>query len=213
MAGSDAQAVLVEGVVEDIVDGLDLPVAAVGFEQASAVSGEWLVMPKAYSTEVLPDFFLVAVRSTRKVLADAGEVQVAVEAGGGPDGAAFDAAVFEGRALAEVGLAAVPEEHPEVVEQGGLVALGGEHEVGAAGAEEGGDPALGGQGVGGEGAAAEVEPQVLEHGDDGADFDPTACGRRTLGFVVGADRQAVDFFWVWVTPLRWPTAPRTWTWY
>ena len=34
--------------------------------RASAVSGEWLVMPKAYSTEVLPDFFLVAVRSTRK---------------------------------------------------------------------------------------------------------------------------------------------------
>ena len=85
--------------------------------------------------------------------------------------------------------------------------------MGAAGAEEVGELALGEQGVGGEGAAAEVEPQVLEHGDNGADFDPTAGGRRALGLVVGADREAVDFFWVWVTPLRWPTAPRMWTWY
>ena len=105
------------------------------------------------------------------------------------------------------GSAAVPEEHPEVVEEGGLVALGGEHEVGAAGVEEVGELALGEQGVGGEGAAAEVEPQVLEHGDDGADFV------GTFGLVVGADREAVDFFRVWVTPLRWPTAPRMWTWY
>ena len=140
-------------------------------------------------------------------LADVREGQVAVEAGGGPDGAAFDAPVFEGGGLAEVGLAAVLEEHPEVVEEGGLVALGGEHEVGAAGVEEVGELALGEQGVGGEGAAAEVEPQVLEQGDDGADFV------GTFGLVVGADREAVDFFWVWVTPLRWPTAPRMWTWY
>ena len=39
VAGSDAQAVLVEGVVEDVVDGLDLPVAAVEFEQAPGVGG------------------------------------------------------------------------------------------------------------------------------------------------------------------------------
>ena len=32
VASTDAQAVLVEGVVEDVVDGLDLPVAAVEFE-------------------------------------------------------------------------------------------------------------------------------------------------------------------------------------
>ena len=57
--------------------------------------------------------------------------------------------------------------------------------MGAAGVEEVGELALGEQGVGGEGAAAEVEPQVLEHGDDGADFVPTACGRRALGLVVG----------------------------
>ena len=39
VAGPDAQAVLVEGVVEDVVDGLDLPVAAVQFEQAPGVGG------------------------------------------------------------------------------------------------------------------------------------------------------------------------------
>ena len=75
VAGADAQAVLVEGVVEDVVDGLDLPVAAVGFEQASAVSGVWLVMPRAYSTEVLPDFLAVAVRSTRKAWPTWGKVR------------------------------------------------------------------------------------------------------------------------------------------
>ena len=41
--------------------------------------------------------------------------------------------------LAEVGLGAVGEEHPEVVEEGRLVVLGGEHEVGAAAAEEVGE--------------------------------------------------------------------------
>ena len=133
-----------------------------------------------------------------------GEGQVAVEPGGGPDGAAFEAPVLEGEGLAEVGLAAVLEEHPEVVEEGGLVALGGEHEVGAAGAEEVGELALGEQGVGGEGPAGEVDVEVVEHGDDGADLV------GAFGLVVGTDRQAVDFFWVYVAPLRWPTALRMW---
>jgi len=79
--------------------------------------------------------------------------------------------------------------------------------VGAAFAEAVGELALGEQGVGGEGAAGEVESEVVEQRQDHADLV------GALGLVVGADGQAVDFFWVWVTPLRWPTAPRTWTWY
>ena len=77
VAGSDAQAVLVEGVVEDVVDGLDLPVAAVQFEQAPGVGGigVWPVMARAYSTEVLPDFLAVAVRSTRKAWPTCGKVR------------------------------------------------------------------------------------------------------------------------------------------
>ena len=135
-------------------------------------------------------------------LADVGEGQVAVEPGGGPDGAAFEAPVLEGEGLAEVGFAAAVEEQPEVVEQGRLVALGGEHEVGAAGAEEVGELAPGEQGVGGEGLAGEVEFEAFEHGDDGSDLV------GALGLVVGAERKAVDFFWVRVAPPRWPTAPR-----
>ena len=42
---------------------------------ASAVPGEWLVTPKACSTEVLPDFFAVAVRSTRKAWPTWGKVR------------------------------------------------------------------------------------------------------------------------------------------
>ena len=140
-------------------------------------------------------------------LSDVGEGQVAVEAGGGPDGAAFEAPVLKGEGLAEVGLAAPCEEQPEVVEQGRLVALGGEYEVGAAVVEEVGELALGEQGVGGEGLAGEVEFEAFEHGDDGSDFV------GALGLVVGAEREAVDFFWVRVTPSRWPTAPRMWTWH
>ena len=209
VAGADAQAILVEGVVEDVVDGLDLPVATVELEQALGVGG---VGGVAGNAEGVFDGGLAGLlfgggALDEEGLADVGEVQLAVEPGGGPDGAAFDAAVLEDGGLAEVGLGAVGEEHPEVVEQGRLVVLGGEHEVGAAGAEEVGELALGEQGVGGEGAAGEVEPEALEHGDNGADLV------GALGLVVGADGQAADFFWVWVTPLRWPTAPRMWTWH
>ena len=57
------------------------------------------------------------------------------------------------------------------------------------------------------GLAGEVEFEAFEHGDDGSDFV------GALGLVVGAEREAVDFFWVRVTPSRWPTAPRMWTWH
>ena len=114
VAGSDAQAVLVEGVVEDVVDGLDLPVAAVEFEQAPGVGGVGRVGGDA---EGVFDGGLAGLLGgggalDEEGLADVREGQVAVEAGGGPDGAAFEAPVFEGGGLAEVGLAAVPEEHP-----------------------------------------------------------------------------------------------------
>ena len=94
--------------------------------------------------------------------------------------------------LAEVGFAAVAEEELDVAEERGLVGLGGEREVGAAAAQEVGEPALRQQGVGGEGRAVEVEVgvEVGEHGEDGADLV------GPLGLVVGADGQAVDFFWV-----------------
>ncbi len=180
--------------------------------RGSAVSGEWLATPKGVLDGGLAGLLFGDGALDREGLADVWEGQVAAEPVGGPDGAAFEAAVAEGGGFSEVGFAAVVEEQADVVEEGGLAGLGGEHEVGAAVAEEGGEPALGEQGVGGEGAVLEVEFEVVEQGEDHADLDPTACGRRALGLVVGADGQAVDFSWVWVTPLRWPTAPRTCTW-
>ena len=210
--GADSAAVLVEGVVEDVVHGLDGPVSAVEGEQALGVGGVRGVAGDAVgafdggSAGLLEDDGAL----DEEGLADVGEGQVAVQPGGGPDGAALDAAVREAWRLAEVGFAAVAEEQFDVVEQGRLVGLGGEHEVGAAAAEEVGELALGEQGVGGEGPAGEVDVEVVEHGDDGADLVPTACGRRAFGLVVGTDRQAVDFFWVYVVPLRCPTALRMW---
>ena len=121
-------------------------------------------------------------------LADMGEGRVVVELRGGPDGARLDAAVGESGRFTEVGFAAGAEEERDVVEQGRLVALGGEHEVGAAGAQEVGELAQ--EGVGGEGLSGEVEFEAVEHGDDGSDLV------GALGLVVGADREAVDFFWV-----------------
>ncbi len=43
--------------------------------RASAVSGPWLVMPRAYSTECLRDFLTMAVRSTRKACPTWGKVR------------------------------------------------------------------------------------------------------------------------------------------
>ena len=123
--------------------------------RGSAVSGEWLVMPKASSTEVLPDFLSVTERSTGKAWRTCGKVRW-------PLSRSVVRMARLSRRPSEVGFAAVVEEQADVV----------------------------------------------EGGEDHADLDPTACGRRALGLVVGADGQAVDFSWMWVTPLRWPTAPR-----
>ena len=100
VAGADAQPVLVEGVVEDVVDGLDLPVAAVELEQPAGVGG---VGGMAGDAEGVLDGGPAGLLPgggalDQEGLADVGEGQVAVEPAGGPDGAAFDAAVVEGAA-------------------------------------------------------------------------------------------------------------------
>ena len=194
VSGADPAAVLVEGVVEDVVQGLDGPVAAIEFEDAFGVGGVGRVAGDAVGAlDGGPAGLLVHDGAfDEEGLADVGEVQVAVESGGGPHGAALDAAVGEAGLLAEGGFAAVAEEELDVAEEGGLVGLGGEREVGAAASEMVREPALRQQGVGGEGDAVEVEVgvEIPEHGDDGADLV------GTFGVVVGADREPVDFFWV-----------------
>ena len=97
VAGADALAILVEGAVEDVVDGLDFPVAAVEFEEAPGVGA---VRGVAGDAEGVFDGGLAGLlfgggALDEEGLADAGEGQVAVEPVGGPDGAAFDATVLE----------------------------------------------------------------------------------------------------------------------
>ena len=122
-------------------------------------------------------------------LADAGEVQVAVEFAGGPDGTPLVAAVFRLCGLdREVRCALgddLVEQKPDVVEQGRLVALDGEHIVGAPGEEILGEGALGEQRIGGDGQAGDIG-QRLEQGNDGADlvgtFLPVAGVRPQADF-------------------------------
>jgi hypothetical protein len=90
-------------------------------------------------------------------LADVGEVEVVVECGGGPDGARFQAPVLQAQRFAEVRLAARGEVQADVGGQGGLMVLGDEQRVGAAGNHMLSDLALGEQGIGGDGLAADVE--------------------------------------------------------
>jgi len=65
-------------------------------------------------------------------LTDAGEVEIVVETGGGPDRALFDAAMGQGGRLAEVGGAAVFEDQPDRVMERRLVVLGHQDVVGLA---------------------------------------------------------------------------------
>ena len=117
-------------------------------------------------------------------LSDAGEVQAAVELAGGPDGAPFVAAVHRPcsfdrkvrRALSDV----LVEQQPYTVMQFPLVALDGEHIVGAAAEEIIGEAALGEQGIGGDGAARDVG-DCLEQGDDGADLVGTLRSVASIG--------------------------------
>ena len=78
------------------------------------------------------------------------------------------------------------EQEPDIVEQGRLVALDGEHILSAPGEEILGEGALGEHRIGGDGAPGDVG-QRLEQGDDGADFV------GALALVAGVRPQA-DFF-------------------
>ena len=106
VASADAASVLVEGPVETVVCGvLDGPVPSVEGEEAlgaGALGGE--------AGHAIDDFgaglaarLVVSDAPQHEGLADAGEVEVAVEGGGGPDGALLDAPVGEGGRFLELG--------------------------------------------------------------------------------------------------------------
>ena len=121
-------------------------------------------------------------------MSDAGEVDVVIEGGGGPDGALLDASVCEGGRLLEVGCACClgGELEGDIEQQCRLVVLDGEEVMGVAFEEVGGESALGQQCIGGEGLGGDVV-ELVEEWNDGADFV------GAFGFVVGAGLEA-DFF-------------------
>ncbi len=210
--GADPAAVLVEGVVENVVHGLDGPVAAVEGEQALGVGGVGGVAGDAVGafdggSAGLPE---TTVRSTRKAWPTRGKVgwpfgRVVVRTarlsmrpwarrGGSRKSGSPRSRKNSSMSSSRVGwlaLAVNAKWAPRPRRKSASLRW-----VGRASAVKG--------------PAGEVDVEVVEHGDDGADLVPTACGRRALGLVVGTDRQAVDFFRVYVVPLRWPTALGMW---
>ena len=77
-------------------------------------------------------------------MSDAGEVDVVIEGGGGPDGALLDASVGEGGRFCEVRFAVRlgGELQGDIEQQCGLVVLDGEEVMGVAFEEVGGESAL-----------------------------------------------------------------------
>ena len=134
--------------------------------------------------------FVASCAPEHEGLADAGEVDVRVEGGGGRDGALLDATVREGGRFLEVwspvGLGG--ELQGDIEQQGRLVVLDGEEVMGVAFEEVGRELALGQQCIGGEGLGADVL-DLVEERNDGADLI------GAFGLVVGAGLEA-DFFWV-----------------
>ena len=159
-----------------------------------------------------PLLHLAAGAANEEGLPDAGEQEVVVERGGGPDLALFPASV-RGWQLALDGLAGVfgkiggafcvvMEPEPDVLEQGFLVVLGNEHVVGVMLAQVGGDCGLGQQGIGGDGLAGEVAELVEQR-----DRDSDLVGALVAAVVTGED----GFFWPQGMAVSWPQAPRIWT--
>ena len=148
VAGSDVAAVLVPAAVEDVMGGLDGPVAAVQRQQALGAGGVGGMAGDAVGVldGLLAGGFGGDGAFDEEGLADMGEGEVIVECRGGPDGAAFDASVAKLSPFLEVGFAAFSEVDVEVGQQVGPIALDGEQEVRASADEEVGELCLGEQG-------------------------------------------------------------------
>lgn len=196
VAGSDAAAVLIPVPVEHIMAAIfDGPVVAVEGEDALWIGGVWRVAGDAVGDfpGVSAGFLVDHVALDEKGLADAGEVEVVVEGGGGPDGAAFQAPMREGVLFTVLRLCALLEGELQVGEQIGLIAFDGEQVMGLMFEQIGGELALGQQGIGGEGFAGEIER--VDEREAGADFV------GLLGCLVATYREGADFFWARQPPV------------
>lgn len=195
---------------------LDAPVAAVDTQQRLGIGGVRGVAGHAPAVldggvDDLALAHLAAGAADEEGLTDAGEVEVVVECGGGPDLALLPAPVPGGQlaldglagVFDEVGgaLCVVVEPQPEVCEEGFLVVLGDERVVGVLVAQVRDDFGLGEEGIGGDGLAGEVAELAEQR-----ERDPDLVGTLLAAVIAGQD----GFFWPQGMAVSWPQAPRMW---
>lgn len=171
--------------------GLDAPVVAVEGQQAGGAGAERGVVGDAIDDlgGSLAGLLLDGVPFDGEDLSDVGKVEIVVQRGGGPDGAAFDAAMLQGGWLAAVRRTARGEVQADIRAERRLIVLRDEQVMGVAFDQVGGELALGQQGVGGDGLAGEVNRF------EDRDGHPDLIG--AFQFVGAIDGQGGDFFWVW----------------
>ncbi len=192
VAGADGASVLVPVPVQGVMTAVfDRPVIAIQAQYASAVSGVRGMTghPEDGLGRGLAGLLLHGVALDEKGLSDTGKIQIVVQAGGGPDRAALDAAMARGGRLAEVGLTVLlREEQAKIGVQVRLIIFDGEDVVGVVCEEVLGELALGEQGVGGEGLPGDV------HRVEKRDHHPDLVG--LLDLVAALYGQGADFSWV-----------------
>ena len=138
----------------------------------------------------LAGFLIHGLAFDDKGLTDMREVEVAVEFGGCPDAAGFDAAVVGRGEFDEVGLLASLEVQGDVLFEGGLVGFDGEVVMGGTLDHQVlSQLALGQQRVGGNLLLFDVDG--VEQRNGGSDF--VGLFDR---FGIAVYRQGADFFWV-----------------
>ena len=98
----------------------------------------------------LTGLFLDGVPFDGEDRSDVGKVEVVVQRGRGPDGAAFDAAMLQGGGLAEVRRTAGGEVQADIRAECRLVILRDEEVMGVTFDQVGGELALGEQGISGD---------------------------------------------------------------
>lgn len=171
--------------------GLDAPVVAVEGQQAGGAGAERGVVGDALDDlgGGLAGLLLERVPFDGEDLSDVGKVEVVVQRGGGPDGAAFDPAMLQGGWLAAVRRTARGEVPADIRAERRLMVLRDEQVMGVAFDQVGGELTLGEQGVSGDGLAGEVDRFEDREGH------PDLMG--AFQFVAAIDGHGADFFGVW----------------
>lgn len=190
MADAEGASVLISVPIQRVVAGVfDRPMSAIEAEYAGGIGGVRGMAghPVDGLSRGLAGLILHGVALDEESLADAGKIQIVIQAVGRPDRALFDATMGQGGRLTAVGLAApLLEEQAKIGVQVRLIIFDGKDVVGVVRAEVIGELALGEQGVGGEGLAGDIQ------GVEERDHHPDLVG--LLDLVAARYGQGADFF-------------------